>query len=94
MKSRSILMAAATALALVLFASPAEAGRKKHCYNGGGYGGGGYYRGGGYNYGYCPPVRYYRSSYYCPPSYYSAPVYISPPVFQIGFRFGGGDYCR
>jgi hypothetical protein len=78
------LSIAAVVGAFALFATPAEAGGRKHyrhnCYNGGyGYYNGGYYR------------PYYRSYYR--PRYYYQPVFY-PPVFRIGFAFGGGGYCR
>jgi hypothetical protein len=82
------LSVAAVVGAFALFATPAEAGGRKHhrhCYNGG-YG---YYNGGYYNGGYYRP--YYRNYYR--PRYYYQPVFY-PPVFQIGFAFGGGGYCR
>jgi hypothetical protein len=98
MTARSIaILLAAFVGAFALFATPAEAGGRRHyknyynggCYRGGGYG---YYRpydrpyyGGGY--GYYRPVRYYRPAYYYPGPYFG-------PAFSIGFSFGGGGYCR
>ena len=70
--------------AFALFATPAEAGGRRHYknhYNGWDRGGYGYYR----------PVRYYRPAYYYPGPFFG-------PAFSIGFSFGGGGYgggyCR
>jgi hypothetical protein len=92
-RSFAILMAAFVG-AFALFATPAEAGGRRHyknyyngCYDRGGYG---YYRpyNRGYRgYGYYRPVRYYRPAYYYPGPYFG-------PAFSVGFSFGGGGYCR
>ena len=86
--SLALLVAAVTG-ASALFATPAEAGGRRHhnyynnnCYNGRGYGGG---------YGYYQPC--YRE-YYRPVRYYRPVLYLPAPVFQIGFGFGGNGYCR
>jgi hypothetical protein len=91
-RSFAILMAAFVG-AFALFATPAEAGGRRHYknhYNGWDRGGYGYYRpyNRGYRgYGYYRPVRYYRPAYYYPGPYFG-------PAFSVGFSFGGGGYYR
>ncbi|HEU4678273.1 MAG TPA: hypothetical protein VFS35_02055 [Terrimicrobiaceae bacterium] len=96
MRARSLaLWVVAVIGAFALFATPAEAGGKRHrhyndnCYRGGG--GYGYYQPYYRNYGNGYYRPYYRN-YYRPVRYYQPVFY--PPVFQIGFAFGGGGYCR
>jgi hypothetical protein len=93
MRARSLaIWVAAIVGAFALFATPAEAGGKRHKYHGGNcYRGGGdwgYYRPHYRNY--YRPVGYYRQVRYLPPPVYYPPV----PTFSIGFAFGGGGYCR
>ena len=77
--------------AFAFFATPAEAGGRKHYrhYNSN------CYRGGWNDYGYYQRARYYEPRYYQRVRYVRAPVYYQRPAFQIGFAFGGGNgYCR
>ena len=96
MRAHSLaILVAAVVGGFTLFATPAEAGGRRHynyynndCYRGG-YGGG--YRGGyGGGYGYYQPR--YREDYR--PRYYRPVLYVPAPIFQIGFGFGGNGYCR
>ncbi len=95
MKTKSLLLAAAAAFAIL--ATPAQAGDRRYrnyergndCDRGGNYG---YYQQRNQGYyqqrDYCPPVQYYR-----PASYRPAPVFYGTPFFQISFG-GGNRGCR
>jgi hypothetical protein len=88
MKAHSITLSAAAVIgAFALFATPAEAGGRKHhrhqdddCYRGRN------------EFGYYERARFDR------PRYYYEPVrYLPAPAFQIGFVVGGGGgyrHCR
>jgi hypothetical protein len=92
MRAHSLrLLVAAVVGAFALFATPAEAGGRKHHHRDG------YYRGGCNDYGYYQRARYYQPRYYQRVRYVPAPVYYQRPAFQIGFVFGGGNgygHCR
>ena len=94
MRARSLaIWVAAIVGAFALFATPAEAGGKRHNYHGGNcYRGGGDWGGGDWGY-YRPHHRNYYRPVYRSVRYLPPPVYY-PPTFSIGFAFGGRGYCR
>ena len=88
MKARSIILAAAGALAVMVAIPTAQAGEDRYDKHGRGHGGG--YRG-GYDDGderprwrpqpYWQPYGYYAP----PPVYYAPPAYYAPPTLYFGF---------
>ena len=86
MRAHSLtLWVAAVVGAFALFATPAEAGGRKHRHYRDGCD-----RGGWDDYGYYQRARYYEPRYQRV-RYVPAPVYYQRPAFQIGFVFGGGN---
>jgi len=89
MKTKSLTLILAAAVAFAILATPAQAGDRRYrnyergndCDRGRNYG---YYQ----QRNYYQPVQYYRPAYYRP-----APVFYGTPFFQISFG-GGNRGCR